>query len=161
MKTLLLLLGLGISQLSFALSAGQPAPHFSLSASPANPALQLKDFQGKVVYLDFWASWCPPCAKSFPLLNQLRADLGNPDFEVVAINVDEKIEDMQAFLRQHPVDFVTAWDKAKQTPALFEILGMPTAFLVDKQGKIRHIHSGFRRQDVSALRAKIEQLLQE
>ena len=165
MKTLSnYLLGFGLlclSQVSLALSAGQAAPAFTVPASPVNPSLQLQDFKGKVIYLDFWASWCPPCAKSFPLLNKLRAELNTPTFEVVGINVDSKLSDMQAFLKKCPVDFVTAWDKKSQVPEEYGILGMPTGFLIDKKGVIRHVHIGFHNKDVASLRKKIKQLLQE
>lgn len=158
------LLGFGLlclSQSSFALSSGQAAPAFTVPASDVNATVQLQDYKGKVIYLDFWASWCPPCAKSFPLLNELRSELNNPAFEVVAINVDAKLADMQGFLAKHPVDFVTAWDKSTKIPEKYEIMGMPTAFLIDKKGVIRHIHAGFRGNDVAGLREKIQQLLQE
>src|SRR5690606_574462 len=73
---------------------GQPAPEFSLpSLDPANDPVQLREHRGKVVYLDFWSSWCAPCRRAMPYLDELRSRFSREDFEVVGINVDPSIED--------------------------------------------------------------------
>jgi len=146
-----------------ALEVGQQAPGFSLAGLRAQDgvAINLADFRGKVVYVDFWASWCAPCLVSIPLLNELRNRLvanGAP-FEVVAINVDQTPQDGIEFLLDSPVDYVVASDSQGDTPAAFQVPGMPTAFLLDAQGTIHLIHTGFKRSDITLIEAQITTLL--
>ena len=141
---------------------GQSAPPVDLpllsAGSPA--ALSLESLRGKVVYLDFWASWCGPCRLSFPQLEQLRQELGERGFEVLAVNVDEFEADARAFLEELPVTYPVVRDGSGQAPARFGILGMPTGFLLDRDGVVRAVHQGFRRGDGEKLRGEIIDLLE-
>ena len=143
--------------------AGQQAPALSLpSLSSASPAqLSLASLQGKVVYLDFWASWCGPCRVSFPQLEQLRQELAPQGFEVLAVNVDEFEADAREFLEEIPVTYPVVRDGSGATPAAWGILGMPTGYLIDRQGVVRLVHQGYRKSDGTALRASIIELLGE
>lgn len=164
--TLFALLGAVASPLTVALEVGDDAPVFALPGlRPGKDAGQvtLTDFKGKVVYVDFWASWCGPCVISTPLLNELRNRLvqqGKP-FEVVAINVDQDPEDGIDFLLDEPVEYVTVKDPKGTTPAGYEVKGMPTAFLLDGTGKIRLIHQGFKSSDIGLIEAEVTKLLTE
>ena len=92
-------------------SVGQQAPAIDLPLLPAGPEnIQLADLRGKVVYVDFWASWCGPCRVSFPLLEKIRTELGPRGFEVLAVNVDEFEEDARKFLLELPVSYPVAYD---------------------------------------------------
>ncbi len=135
------------------------APMFSLPALQGGEAVSLEQFRGKVVYLDFWASWCGPCRQSLPMLDALRAEIGNDRFEVVAINLDEKPEQGLAFLAQFPVRYPVLFDAPKQTPRDYQLQGMPSAFLIDAQGYIRLAHTGFKPADIEPLRAAVLQLI--
>lgn len=152
--------------LALAVATGDTAPDFTLPplrTSDGSSAISLTAFRGKVVYVDFWASWCAPCVISTPLLNGLRNKLvqqGKP-FEIVAINVDMDPEDGIDFLLDEPVQYVTVKDPQGQTPASYEVKGMPTAFLLDDNGKIRLIHEGFKQSDISRIEAEVTQLLAE
>lgn len=117
--------------------------------------------KGSVVYLDFWASWCGPCAKSFPVLDRLHQELKGRGFEVIAINLDEEPRDAEDFLRKHPVRFTLASDPKGKCPALYRIKGMPTSFLIDRKGQIRSVHEGFETGDAPKIRKEIESLLSE
>jgi thiol-disulfide isomerase/thioredoxin len=98
--------------------------------------------KGKVVLVDFWASWCAPCAKSFPAMEELQKRY--PDRVVVlAISVDEKAADMQGFLKKHPASFLVVRDAEHKLVAAVNAESMPTSFLVDTTGKVRFIHHGF------------------
>lgn len=143
--------------------AGQQAPVVSLPAlSSGGPAqLSLASLQGKVVYLDFWASWCGPCRVSFPQLEQLRQELAPQGFEVLAVNVDESEADALAFLEEIPVTYPVVRDGTGATPAAWGILGMPTGYLIDRKGVVRLVHQGYRKSDGAALRASIIELLGE
>lgn len=143
--------------------AGQQAPVMSLPLlSSVGPAqLSLASLQGKVVYLDFWASWCGPCRLSFPQLEQLRQELAPQGFEVLAVNVDESEADALGFLEEIPVSYPVVRDGTGATPAAWGILGMPTGYLIDRNGVVRLVHQGYRKSDGAALRASIIELLGE
>ena len=148
-----------------ALEIGNSAPPLSLPGlreSDGAAPINLADFSGKVVYVDFWASWCAPCLVSIPLLNELRNQYiarGEP-FEIVAVNVDQNPQDGIEFLLDEPVDYVVASDPKGQTPAAFQVRGMPTSFLLDAQGNIHLIHEGFKRSDIDMIEAQINILLE-
>jgi thiol-disulfide isomerase/thioredoxin len=146
-----------------AVQVGQVAPPVSLPLlATDNPGmLSLQSLQGKVVYLDFWASWCGPCRVSFPQLEELRQEFGPQGFEVLAVNVDEFEPDALRFLEEVSVTYPVVRDGAGATPATFGILGMPTGYLIDRAGTIRLIHQGYRKSDGAALRIEIMELLGE
>lgn len=146
----------------FGATVGNNAPDYSLpalqnSAKTAN--VTMRDFRGKVVYVDFWASWCGPCRKSMPVLDELRNKYNNQGFEVVAINVDENTEDALGFLKKYPVSYPVLADPKGETPTKYNVTGMPTAYIVDKAGVIRYVHSGFQNQDKEIIENTINQLL--
>ncbi len=141
-------------------SVGQQAPAIDLPLLPAGPKnIQLADLRGKVVYVDFWASWCGPCRVSFPLLEKMRTELSPRGFEILAINVDEFVEDALKFLMERPVSYLIAYDPQGATPQAYGIRGMPTGFLIDRTGVVRKVHQGFRKSDAGKLRAEIVKLL--
>ncbi len=140
---------------------GQAAPAVQLPQLSSAGEVSLESLRGKVVYLDFWASWCGPCRISFPQLEQLRNELGPDGFEVLAINVDEVEADARRFLSEVPVSYLVVRDSEGITPGTYGILGMPTGYLIDRQGIVREIHQGFRKSDGAQLRAAIVELLGE
>ena len=142
-------------------AVGDTAPAVSLPALSADGEISLQSLQGKVVYLDFWASWCGPCRVSFPLLEKMRAELGSRGFEVFAINLDEVEADALQFLSEVPVSYPVVRDGAGATPQTFGILGMPTGYLIDRQGVVRDIHQGFRKSDSEDLHSAVVELLGE
>ncbi len=138
---------------AMALETGKPAPEFSAQSSKGN--LQLADYRGKVVYLDFWASWCGPCKQSFPWMNAMQSKYGAQGLQVVAINLDSQPEEAQAFLKSTPGNFQIAYDPNGVMPRQYEIKGMPSSVLIDREGKIISQHAGFN----EASKAKIEQAI--
>jgi thiol-disulfide isomerase/thioredoxin len=136
-------------------AVGQAAPPVRLPQLSGAGEFSLDSLRGKVVYVDFWASWCGPCRISFPILNQLRAELGAAGFEVLAVNLDEVESDAAKFLAEVPADFIIVRDAQGVTPKTYGLLGMPTGYLIDKQGIVREIHQGFRKSDGAPLRASI------
>ncbi len=153
-----LLLALNASS-AFALGVGDTAPNFKLPRLERSGDIQLKSYRGKVVYVDFWASWCGPCRLSLPVLNTLRKQYHQQGFEVIAINLDEEKEDAMAFLKEFPVAYPTARDKEGTTPEKYGLQGMPTAYLIDQKGKVSLIHEGFKKSDSEELSAYIATLL--
>jgi thiol-disulfide isomerase/thioredoxin len=99
--------------------------------------------RGKVVVVDFWASWCGPCKGSFPVLEELHKRYARQGLVVLGINLDETREAMQEFLAKHPVTFPVVRDQAQKMVKSVSIGTMPTSFLLDGEGKVRFIHTGF------------------
>lgn len=124
-------------------------------------AQKLEELKGKVIYIDFWASWCPPCVKSFPFMNQLNSDLKDQGLHVIGVNLDEKLSDAKEFLEQYPAQFSVVADPTKQCAKELQVMAMPTSFIIDKNGKIRHIHKGFRPDESEKLRGLVTELLRE
>ncbi len=119
-----------------------------------------ESLKGKVVLLDFWASWCSPCKASFPALNELQEKYGARGFAVVAVNVDEQRGDMEKFLKKNNATFTIVRDAAQKLVAAASVETMPTSFLLDAEGRVRFIHSGFHGDQTKAKYvSEIESLL--
>lgn len=144
-----------------ALTVAEKAPDFSLAALDDEQEYSLADYGGQVVYVDFWASWCGPCRQSLPSLDRLYRQLSHRGFMVLAINVDAYSQDAKDFLKAYPVSYPVLRDESGSLPATFGVKGMPTAFLIDKQGKVRRVHEGFRLGDEDIIRKDILTLLEE
>ena len=142
---------------ALALEPGQAAPGFSL-AGPTG-TVKLEQYQGKLVYVDFWASWCGPCRQSFPWMNEMQARYGAQGLQVVGINVDAKTDDARSFLNTNPATFVIAFDPNGSAPRSYGIKGMPSSVLIGPDGKVLYEHSGFRPADRSVLEARIKSAL--
>ena len=139
--------------------SGQSAPNCKLNALGGGGNAQLADYRGKVVYLDFWASWCGPCAQSFPFMNSLHKDLAAKGLEVLAINLDEQMEDATGFLTRVPAKFTVLADASGQCPQDFGVKAMPSTYLIDRKGVIHEIHLGFKPAESAQLRREVEALL--
>lgn len=122
-------------------------------------SLDLSKYAGKVVYLDFWASWCGPCKKSFPFMNRLKEQFEEQGLAVVSVNVDTELEDAQEFLEKFPAEFEIIYDPDGELMAQYEIQAMPTSFLFDRNGQLLGSHLGFKTEDEEALSAAIKNLL--
>lgn len=157
------LIGSLIASLGFAnacaVELGQTAPSCSLATIGSSNAVDPAQLRGHVVYVDFWASWCPPCARAFPFMNALVKEFGDRGLRVVGINVDEDPRDAERFLGTHPAVFTVARDSSGKCPREFGVEAMPSSFLIDQDGVVRHIQLGFRPQDARDIHGHIEKLL--
>ncbi len=140
-----------------ALEAGLPAPELVLPG--LKDTVNLAQFKGKVVYLDFWASWCGPCRQSFPFMNQLQAKYGQQGLQVVAVNLDANRADALSFLTEVPAQFPIALDPKGETARRFDVKAMPSSLIVGRDGKVLIVHKGFRTEDRQALEQQIQALL--
>lgn len=130
----------------------------SVNATPTRTAeaFDLAQYRGKVVLVDFWASWCEPCRQSFPWLNEMQARYGDR-LVVVGINVDRERADANRFLAQVPANFRLVFDPAGELAAKYDVMGMPSSYVFDTSGTLIDKHIGFRK----ALRAEREAQLQK
>jgi len=128
-------------------------------ATGAGDVLDLTAFKGQVVYLDFWASWCAPCRESFPWMNRLQSELAHDGLVVIAVNVDRERADAERFLRKHPTPFRIVYDPDGLLPEKFGVRGMPTSFLIDRNGRVQSRHEGFLLRDRDALRQQVRALV--
>ena len=126
----------------FAVDTGQPAPSIELPAELSG-TVSLAQLKGKVIYLDFWASWCGPCRQSFPWMNEMQSKYAPKGLVIVAVNVDANTVDAKKFLGEIPAKFEIAFDAKGLTPKIFGIKGMPTSYLIDRTGKVLSVHTGF------------------
>lgn len=138
----LLLVGMLLSRPAVAVGAGEVAPAFALQDA-AGQSVELAKLRGGVVYVDFWASWCPPCKRSFPWMNEMTRKYGAKGFTIVAINVDKKREDAERFLRATAAEFTVVYDPSGAAPAAWQVKAMPTSYLVDAGGKVVFVETGF------------------
>ena len=148
------------SAISSALEVGATLPNCHLKKMADGSDLNLQA-TGKVLYVDFWASWCGPCAQSLPFLEAINEEFKNKNFEVIAVNLDEVREDADAFLKQHPVKLTTAVNADGQCPGVFGVQAMPSSYIIDRKGKVRHIQLGFNLSEKAELKQKIEKILAE
>ncbi|MCX7096935.1 MAG: TlpA disulfide reductase family protein [Methylococcales bacterium] len=142
-----------------AVAVGDKAPDCELSALGAGQAGKLSQYKGKVVYVDFWASWCGPCAQSFPFLNELHKQLGGQGLQIVGVNMDENADDANTFLAKIPASFPVAADASKQCAKDFDVQAMPSSYIIDNKGVVHHIHLGFRPGAADELQSTIQGLL--
>jgi thiol-disulfide isomerase/thioredoxin len=120
---------------------------------------KLPETRGKVVIVDFWASWCLPCAESFPALDELQKKYGDR-LVILAVNVDQKAANMEKFLKKHPVSFTVVRDGGQKLVAAAEPATMPTSFILDGEGQVRFLHNGFHGEETCKQYAtEIESLL--
>lgn len=140
---------------------GQPVPQCPAQFAESQQNLDFSAFKGKVVLIDFWATWCGPCQKSMPFLNKLRNERRDEGFEIVAINVDEDRDEAVRYLQAHPVDYPMAFDPKGDCPGAFGVQAMPSSFFIDKAGKVRKVHLGYRDGDQDLIREQVSSLLAE
>jgi len=112
-----------------------------------------------VVYLDFWASWCTPCKASFPWMHKIMQNYADQGFEVVAINLDKERKLADEFLGEVDVNFTVAFDKDGNSAAQYKIKGMPSSYLIGRDGKLYASHIGFKEKDKAKLEQAIQNLL--
>lgn len=142
---------------AFALDVGRPAPEIGLPDTAGHP-VELASLRGKVVLVDFWASWCDPCEAEVPVLNRLQARYGER-LVIVGVNIDRDEANMRRFLRQTPARFRIVHDGDHQVAGRYEPPGMPSSYLIDGEGVVRYVHRGFRAGDGAVLEREIERLL--
>jgi cytochrome c biogenesis protein CcmG/thiol:disulfide interchange protein DsbE len=141
---------------------GETAPQFQGTTFDGKK-IELGDFKGKVVLIDFWASWCGPCRKEMPFLIELYYHYRKSPFEIVAVNIDDKLDNAKKFMDQLPeeIRFTIVQDPKQQIPPKYDIKGMPSSIVLDKEGIIRFWHTGFKESSKEDYISEIDGLLKE
>jgi thiol-disulfide isomerase/thioredoxin len=139
---------------------GKPAPDVTFQTAQGT-ASRLTEHKGHVTLVDFWASWCEPCKKSFPALDTLSRQLQPRGLDVLAVNLDERRRDADAFLNARLHTMTILFDPKGAAPQAFGVQGMPSSFLIDRAGVIRFTHMGYSGDVEEQYRREILQLLSE
>jgi cytochrome c biogenesis protein CcmG, thiol:disulfide interchange protein DsbE len=127
----------------------------------AASSLDLHTMRGRVVYLDFWASWCAPCKQSFPWMESLKSTYGEQGLDIVTVNLDADRADAEKFLKQFHPTFDVRFDPKGELAEFYKVHGMPSSVLIDRHGVTRFTHVGFRPIDIAVYEAQLRELLAE
>jgi cytochrome c biogenesis protein CcmG/thiol:disulfide interchange protein DsbE len=133
---------------------------FCTLAQAADP-IDLQVFRGRVVYLDFWASWCVPCRQSFPWMQSIVTNYEKRGLTVVAINLDQNRQDAERFLTRFHPTFDVRFDPQGESAERFKVQGMPTSVVIDRHGTVRFMHIGFRPADETTYEEELRRVLAE
>jgi thiol-disulfide isomerase/thioredoxin len=135
---------------------GRPMPDMQLAALNGGKGIRLSELRGKVVLLDVWASWCAPCKQELPMLDDMANRLRAKGVEIVAVSIDDNREDAETFLRSRPSwSLRLAHDPEGKLPGKLQPPKMPSSYIVDRRGVIRHVNAGFERGDAQRLEARL------
>jgi peroxiredoxin len=147
--------------LSCAASTGDaPAPSFTLPARGGS-TIQLSQFKGQVVMINFWASWCVPCRQEMPLLETIYKKYKPLGFTLIGVNVEPDQKDAESFLKQTPVSFPVLFDAKSQVSGLYNVQVMPTTVFIDRKGNVRLVHQSYQPGAENLYLDQIRTLLRE
>lgn len=158
MKFKLVLFFLFFALFGAASAYAEKAPDFTLQDTNGK-AVSLSDYKGKVVFLDFWASWCPPCRASIPAIKELHKNMSeNPDVEVIGINSGENEKTVVDFMRKMGMDYPNLYG-TNAVAKSYKVSGIPAFFIIDKEGNIAKKYAGYRNGLEKEWYGEIEALL--
>jgi thiol-disulfide isomerase/thioredoxin len=143
-----------------AAAAPTPAPDFVLDSNTGKP-IKLSGYKGKVVMINFWATWCGPCRQEWPLLESIYKQYKNQDFVLLGVNVEPDTKPAGEWLKQKPVSFPVLYDVKSEVSGAYKVVGMPTTVWVDKKGFLRVTHQSYKPGDENEYMYNIRMLLRE
>jgi thiol-disulfide isomerase/thioredoxin len=144
-----------------ATTASAPAPGFKLSGR-GGKNIDLAQYKGQVVMINFWATWCGPCRQEMPLLEQIHKKYKGMGFTMLGVNVEPDPKAAEAWLaKQTPVSFPIAFDTDSKVSKLYKVAGMPSTVIVDRKGNMRVLHKGYKPGDENAYLSHIRTLIKE
>lgn len=133
----------------------------AMAVTRAAPLPALEPVEGRVIWVDFWASWCVPCRRSFPWLNSMHRKYGAGGLQIIAVNLDKDRALADRFLAEVPAEFALRFDPAGALAKQFGVQAMPSSFLIDADGKVLASHAGFRTADTADYERAIESALEK
>ncbi len=137
-----------------------PAPDFTLK-SHAGKNLKLSEHRGEVVLINFWASWCGPCRQEMPLLSELHNKYKALGFTVLGVNVEQDTSDAKKLLKEMPVSFPVVFDDKSVVSKQYDVVAMPSTVLVDRNGKMRYLHKGYKPGEEEIYLEMVRSLIRE
>jgi peroxiredoxin len=143
-----------------AVDTNAPAPDFTLNAQ-GGKQVELTQFKGQVVMLNFWASWCGPCRQEMPLLDSIYKKYNKLGFTMIGVNVEPDSKAANDWLKQTPVSFPILYDTQSKVSTLYGVSGMPSTVIVDRKGNVRMIHHGYKPGDEEEYLNSIRSLMRE
>ena len=143
------------------LGVGTAAALAAPMTATSQSQIDLSAYKGKVVYLDFWASWCGPCKLSFPFMEQLGYSNRSRDLVVIAVNVDHDRAKAEAFLQQNPNSLNVVYDPRGKIASQYHVEDMPTSVLIGRDGRVRYVHKGFFPAQTASYQSHVRELLNE
>jgi peroxiredoxin len=141
-------------------TADAPAPAFTLAAR-SGQAVSLEQYKGQVVMINFWASWCGPCRQEMPLLESIYRKYNKMGFTLLGVNVEPDSQAANDWLKQTPVSFPILYDKDSKVSKLYDVAGMPSTVIIDRSGKLRMLHRGYKPGDENEYLDSIRTLIRE
>jgi peroxiredoxin len=138
----------------------RPAPDFSLDAH-GGKQVALSELRGQVVMINFWASWCVPCKEEMPLLEQMYRKYRPMGFTLLGVNVEPQQDKAEALLEKTPVSFPVLFDRENRVSKLYNVTGMPSSVLIDREGNVRYLHRGYKPGDENTYLNHIRALVKE
>jgi peroxiredoxin len=154
----LTVLALSLPLVARAVDVGARQPELGL-VDRAGQRVDLQSLKGKVVLVDFWASWCAPCKEEMPVLERLYKKYKGQGLVVVGVSVDREESNVREFLKGMPVSFPIVHDKEHAVADRYAPPRMPSSYIVDRNGVIRHVHAGFKQADAAKLESEVAALL--
>ena len=140
--------------------SGAPAPQFTLSARSGRD-VSLTQYHGQVVMINFWASWCGPCRQEMPLLESIYKKYNKLGFTLLGVNVEPDSQAADDWLQATPVTFPILYDKESKVSKLYDVAGMPSTVIIDRSGKLRVLHQGYKPGDENEYLDSIRSLIRE
>ena len=160
LTTLFSLLSAANSLYASAALVGKTAPDFTLRSNQEDNK-KLSELRGRVVLINFWASWCGPCTQELPKLNELKDLHGDDGFELLAINIDDEPDKAIKLMKKLGVDMTVLFDEDKQVSKQYQIDAMPMTIILDRAGNVRYIHRGYKESYLGLYEKQIKQLKYE
>jgi peroxiredoxin len=142
------------------LRIGAPAPAFQLNSNGGKP-ISLASLKGQVVLVNFWATWCGPCRKEMPILEQLNKQYGRRGVTLIGVNVEPDASAVTDWLRSTPVSFPILFDVEGKVSSLYQVEGMPNTVILDRKGTVRYIHRGYQAGAENEYQDQIRALIRE
>jgi len=158
-KSIALSMGALLSTMAL-VAVAEPAPDFTLQSSTGEN-VRLAEQRGKVVMLNFWASWCGPCRQEMPLLDAMHKRYSSAGLQFYGVNVEEDNSDAKKLIKDLGVSFPVLFDPESKASQLYGVDAMPTTVLIDKKGQIRYVNRGYKAGDENKYRDQIRELIRE
>ncbi|MDQ3035528.1 MAG: TlpA family protein disulfide reductase [Myxococcota bacterium] len=154
----LAMIGLLAAASALALDPGARAPEIGMRDLQGNQ-VTMASLRGRVVVVDFWASWCEPCADSMPVYQRLYDTYRERGLTIVGVSQDQRVDNARQFATRHHLGFPVVFDEGHAVANRYRPPRMPTSYVIDRGGIVRHVHAGFRAGDAAQLESQIQALL--